>query len=102
MMIVTHLEKKYSVSGFFKEASSVQYKVKLVKKYDDCAGVDGNILNIKYFLLAFFPFLILAPVFMHRVRTGKDLLLLFLLWPKALYMRYWIWKSALKEEAFII
>lgn len=100
--IVYHQNKKRTIKSYLKEADRLQYKVMLIKELKDTEGVKFKILNLKFFLVAIFPILIFAEIFWGRIKTLQDLKLLPFVWIKAIYMRYIIWRTAIKEHVFVI
>jgi glycosyltransferase involved in cell wall biosynthesis len=100
--IVRHQYKKHTVKSFLAMAKRIPAKVCLVKEYKDSAEVYCRILRPHYLLSIIFPPLILVPIFKSKVRSFKDLSFIPLLYISAIYMRYLIWKTALREKAFIL
>ncbi|MEM4710904.1 MAG: glycosyltransferase family A protein [Candidatus Woesearchaeota archaeon] len=100
--IVYHQIRKQTFKSFLNSSKRIPAKVRLIKNYGDKEEVLLFILLPKYFFILFFPPLIFYPIIKGRVRSFYDLCFIPLIYIKAIYMRYLIWKTAIKEGVFVI
>jgi len=100
--VVSHQRKIRNLKIFFNETKRIQKKVMLIKEFNDIEGTKFRILNPKFLLVMIFPPLIITEFFYGRIRCWQDLKFLPFVWFKAVYMRYLIWKTAIKEGVFVI
>ena len=80
-------------------------KIRLIKLYgdkNDLAESKFRIFLPLFLVMVFFPPLILGEFFLGKIRSWEDLKLLPFMWVKAIMMRYYIWKAAIRERYFII
>lgn len=99
--IVYHVKKRRTIKGYLKEAERIEKRVMLVRDQDDKANKFRIIMPFML-LIALFPPAILIKIFQGQIRSLDDLTLLPFVWVKAVYMRYIIWKTAIKNRIFVI
>ena len=102
-MIVTHQKKLWNPAGFVRSGGWASNRVLLFKKHGDRYGMWGRVLYPKNLLkLLFFPLAYVGPLSKGLVRSRDDLRLLPLVYPRLVYERYSIWRSALRERVFVL
>ena len=101
-MIVVHQRKVYTVSRLFQDAKRAENAVYFIKKYRDYCNFDIKWKRILYpkklLILLFPPWLIVY----HSFRSWQDFKLLPFVYLDAIYIRFIIWKTAIKEKIFLI
>ncbi|UCC80889.1 MAG: glycosyltransferase family 2 protein [Candidatus Zixiibacteriota bacterium] len=105
--IVYHQIIKRSVGQYLLEARNIcpDEMIRLFKEYGDRNDMFTNKYRIynPIFLAAFiFPPLILAEIFLGRVRSWSDVILLPFVWLKSAYVRFLVWKAAIKHRVFVL
>ena len=100
--IVYHAKSTRTIQSYLKEAERMRFRVMLVKEQNDKINNPFRILNLTFLLVMLFPPLILMQIFRGKIRSWDDLKLLPFVWVKAVYMRFIIWKTAIKEKVFVI
>lgn len=107
-MVIYQQQEKRGIRRFLQEAEinmDLRPKIELIRKYNDQNDLKTSKYRIyapMFLAVIFFPPLILAEVFLGRIRSWDDLKLLPFVWIKAIYMRYLIWKTAIEERYFIL
>jgi len=100
---VYHMKKqRFSIFEYLKETNRYKIKVQLIKNYGDTTGNKFRIINPKFLLVMFCPFLILGEFYYGRIKSWDDIKLLPFVWIKAIYLRYIVWSTAIKEKVFVI
>lgn len=100
--IVTHQKTYRTIKSYLSEINRIESKIKLIKKYGDRTDHIWKIYKPEFLLVAIFPPIIFIEFFLGRIRSWNDLKLLPFVWVKAVYMRYIIWKTAIKQGVFVI
>jgi glycosyltransferase involved in cell wall biosynthesis len=105
--VVYHQKIERDIKSFIREVRiiDIKEKIRLVRLYNDeneFRHPRFHIYNPLFLLIIFFPPIILAEFFIGKVRSWSDFKLLPFLWVKAIYMRYLIWKTAIKERYFVL
>ncbi len=105
--IVYHQMIKRNVKQYLLEARNIcpEEMILLFKEYGDRNDIFRNRYRIynPVFLAAFiFPPIILAEIFLGRIRSWNDIILLPFVWLKSAYVRLLVWKAAIKHRVLII
>jgi glycosyltransferase involved in cell wall biosynthesis len=98
--VVYHHKKERSIAQFLKESEVAEIKIRLCADIHD--KIRFKIFYPRFLAVLFFPPLIFAEFLYGRVRTLNDLKLLPFLYVKAIYIRFLVWKTAIKERVFVI
>jgi hypothetical protein len=101
-MIVTHQKKLWTVKDYIKSANRITNRVIMYKYHNDNALVWHKILYPKNLIKILIPPLILIPLFRRKVRSLNDVKIMFAAYPKIIYERFLLWKTAIKEKVFLI
>ncbi len=104
-MIVTHLEKKWSYKGFWNKTRRIIYKIMLYKRFgrEGFGVVKFNIVNpMNLVKMIIFPLAFVGPIIKGELKSWDDWKLYPLVYPKLVYERILIWKTAFKERIFLI
>jgi glycosyltransferase involved in cell wall biosynthesis len=105
--VVYHQKIERNIKMFIREARiiDIQEKIHLVRMYNDnneFRTSKFHIYNPLFLLIIIFPPIILGEFLIGKIKGWNDFKLLPFLWVKAIYMRYLIWKTAIKERYFIL
>lgn len=100
--MVYHQKKTMGVRSFLKLCTIGIQKVRLIKEQNDSLGNRYGIFDMSSLRIMLFPPFILAKIFHGRVKSWPDVKLLFFLWPAAVYTRFLVWKTAIKEKVLVI
>lgn len=101
-MIVIHQRKNYTIRSLFRDISREQGKVHLIKNYKDYCDTDiiwWRIVYPKKLLILLCPFLL---IFGYSLRSWRDIKLLPFVYLSMAYLRFIIWKTAIKEKILLI
>jgi glycosyltransferase involved in cell wall biosynthesis len=101
-MLVIHQMEKYTVRSLFrdiKREESTVYLVKNYKDYGNSAIIRWRILYPKKLLVLLCPLLL---IYYYSFRSWQDIKLLPFVYFSAFYLRFIIWKTAIKEKFFLI
>lgn len=101
-MIVVHQQKRCSVKKLFRDAQRAKNAVHFIKKYRDYHNIDiiwWRVIYPKKLLILLFPFLL---ILYHSFRSWGDVKLIPFIYLNAVYIRFIIWKEAMKERVFLI
>jgi len=106
-MVVYHAREKRGIKQLFKEVEKLYFKekIRLNRQYGDRNDLFQNRLHLiapGMLLLMLFPPLIFIELFSGRIKSLSDLKLLPFLWPKAVYLRFAVWSTAIREKVFIL
>jgi glycosyltransferase involved in cell wall biosynthesis len=99
--IVYHRKKKRTVRSYLRESLDARDKVVLVKLHGDRLDNPFRIVHPKLLLTLIFPFMIFAEFLSGKIRSMDDLRLLPFVYVKAVYIRFLVWKTALKEKVLL-
>jgi glycosyltransferase involved in cell wall biosynthesis len=103
IMRVTHREKKWTIRSYIRSAKRVTDRTLLFKYHNERLGLYGRILRpFNLIKIVVPPLAIIKPILTGKVKSWDDLKLVPFVYLKLIYERLLIWKSALKEEIFII
>jgi glycosyltransferase involved in cell wall biosynthesis len=101
-MLVIHQRQLYAIKKLFREAQRAKNAVQFIKKYPAYRSTDiiwRRIAYPKKLLIVFCPFLL---IFYHGLRSWQDIQLIPFVYFSAVYLRWIIWKEAIKEVFFLI
>ncbi len=106
-MIVVHREEKYTVRSLFRYAARARDTVRLIKDHPDDYRqtlywrnlMQYRVLYPRKLLALFFPFLLLLC---YNFRSWRDIKLVPWVYLSLIYMRFILWKEAVKERIFLI
>lgn len=101
-MQVTHQQKNWTVRSYAHSARRAISRVIMFQEGLDDEHITLRILNIRNLLKILFPPLILAPLFKYQNKTWLDYQLVLTSYPRLVYERYLIWKTAIEKRVFII
>ena len=101
-MIVVHQRKKYTIRRLFRDAKRAKDSVHLIKKYPDYHNTNiiwWRIIHPKKLLILLCPFLL---ILYHSFRSWQDVKLIPFIYLNAVYLRFIVWKAAIKEKILIV
>lgn len=101
-MIVIHQRKKHTIRSLFLDAKRAENVVHFIKNHQDCQDVDiiwWRILYPKKLLIFLCPFLLIPY---HSFRSWQDVKILPFIYFNAVYLRFIVWKAAIKERILLI
>jgi len=100
--IIYHQIKKMSIRTYLNLANRSESRVMLFKNINDRAFMSGRILHLKQLIKLLIPPLVLGSLFRNRFESWEDYKLIPFIYVKIVYMRYIIWKTAIKYGVFVI
>ena len=100
--VVYHQIKKMSIKTYLHLANRAESRVVLYKNLGDTDFMTGRILHLKSLIKLFVPPLMIFTLFNNRFEDWDDYKLVPFIYVKTVYMRYIIWKSAIKHRVFVI
>ena len=105
--IVYHQIIKRNIGGYLREARnlSTDEMIMLFKNYGDRNDMFANKYRIyapHLLIVLLVPPVVLIEIFLGRIRSWKDVTLLPFVWLKSVYLRYLVWKAAIKHRIFIL
>jgi|TARA_B100000959_G_C14947021_1_gene610287 glycosyltransferase involved in cell wall biosynthesis len=98
-MLVFHKLVPWSPKHLFLNARRGKYKVLLVKEHDYQKVLTFRILEVNSLIQVLCPFLI---PFYYRLKSVDDLLILPVIYARAVLHRLVVWKTAIEEKIFIL
>jgi glycosyltransferase involved in cell wall biosynthesis len=105
--IVYHQILKRTIRRYINEATnlSANEMVRLFREYGDKNEMFSNRFRIyapQLIIILLFPPVLIAEFILGRIKSRRDLILLPFVWVKAAYLRYLVWKAAIKHRIFVI
>lgn len=101
-MAVKHQMKKWTPLSYLKSAIRAHDRVRLIKYRNDRVFTFGFILFPKNILKIFFPPLVLFPIIKGNCKNWNQLLMVLTTYPRVIYERIVIWRTAIKNKVLII
>lgn len=104
-MTVTHLKKRWSCKGFWRKTRRIIYKIMLYKRFGSkgFGVVYHHIVNpMNLVKMIIFPLAFIGPIMKGELKTWDDWKLYPLVYPKLVYERILIWRTAIREKIFLI
>ena len=101
-MVVKHLKKTWTPSRFIKSAIRAHDRVRLIKYRNDRVFMLGFILFPKNLLKIVFPPLIFLPILKGKCKSWNQFLIIISAYPRAIYERIIIWRTAIENRIFIV
>lgn len=101
-MVVKHLKKTWTPSRFIKSAIRAHDRVRLIKYRNDRVFTLGFILFPKNLLKILFPPLIFFPILRGKCKNWNQFLIIISVYPKVIYERIFIWRTAVENRIFIV
>jgi glycosyltransferase involved in cell wall biosynthesis len=101
-MVVNHQKKIWTPISFIKSAERVRDRIRLMKYRDERLYMLGFIMYPRNMVKILFPPLIFLPILKGKCRTFNHFIIVLASYPRAIYERLIIWKTALELRVFII
>lgn len=101
-MLVTHQRKLWTIKSYILSAKRAENRVTLFKKHGQTEMIWWRIVYPKNLIKFLFPPAILYTIFRAKYTDWNDFKLIIAIYPRIIYERYIIWKTAWKEGVFLI
>lgn len=101
-MAVKHQMKKWTPLSYLKSAIRAHDRVRLIKYRNDRVFTRGIILFPKNVLKIVFPPFILLPIIKGNCKNWNQFLIILTTYPRVVYERFIIWKTAFENKVFIL
>jgi len=101
-MIVKHQKKTWTIVEYIKSGRRASNRVLLFKYNNEKNAFYSRILYPENLLKILFPPLLIYTFFNNRICNWNDMKIFLAIYPKLIYERYNIWKTAIKEKILVI
>ncbi len=104
-LVVTHARTRWTPSSYFNYAKAAYYTVLIYKLNPENQaghGIRWHVYAPEKLIAILLPPLVLLKLLTERFRTREDYILLALMYPRLIYERILLWKSAIQERVLLL